>query len=264
MKHPPSILSVVILVSLLAGCGGGSSCGSGGGGGTETPQSIPTLTAIAPSGAAGGSATINLAVYGSNFTQSAAVQWNGTALSTMWISATEMTATIPAADLASAGTAKVTVVNEGPGGGSSAAQTFTITSVPAATTWIRSVPGVVFATNATPYQAENPVWDPAHGKLYLAVPSTASSTPNTIAVIDPIAGTVTNSAMVGNNPDLLSSSSDDSYLWVGLDGDHAVQRLLLPGLTKDISFSVPQSLQPVSLQAAPATPHTVALLYIRA
>lgn len=261
MKRPLSILSVVILALLLAGCGGGSSGGSGGGGGNETPQSIPTLTAIAPSSAAVGSATINLAVYGSNFLQqNAFVQWNGTTLSGQWISATEMTATVPAADLASAGTAKVTVVNEGAGGGSSAAQTFTISSVPAATTWVRTVPNVVFATNATPRQAENPVWDAAHGKLYLAVPSTASSTPNTIAVIDPIAGTATYSAAVGNNPDLLSISSDYSYLWVGLDGDHAVQRLLLPGLTKDISFPVPQNLLPVSLQAAPANPHTVALL----
>jgi hypothetical protein len=258
MKRPPSILSVAILASLLAGCGGGNSGGSGGGGGT--PPGIPMLTAIAPSSAAAGSAAITLAVYGSNFAQGAAVQWNGATLSGQWISATEMTATVPAADLSAAGSANVTVVNQGSGGGTSATQIFKITAVPATTTWVRAVPNVVFATNATPYQAANTVWDPAHGQLYLAIPSTASVSPNTIAIIDPIAGTATYSAVVGNNPDLLSISSDYSYLWVGLDGDHAVQRLLLPGLTKDISFPVPQSLQAIGLEAAPASPHTVALL----
>jgi hypothetical protein len=257
MKRPPSILSVVILASLLADCGGGN---SGGGGGGEPPQNIPTLSAIAPSSAVVGSTAITLAVYGSNFAQNAIVQWNGATLSGQWISATEMTATVPATDLAAAGNANVTVVNQGTGGGTSAAQVFKITAVPATTTWVRTVPNVVFATNATPYQGANTVWDVAHGKLYLAIPSTASVSPNTIAIIDPIAGTATYSAVAGNNPDLLSISSDYSYLWVGLDADQAVQRLLLPGLTKDISFPVPQNLQPVSLQAAPSSPHTVALL----
>ena len=111
-------LLILLAVTTLAGCGGGSSGSSGGGGGGEPPPVIPSLTAIAPSGAAVGSAKINLAVYGSNFTQNAAVQWNGAALSAMWISATEMTATVPAADLTSAGAAKVTVVNDGGAGAS--------------------------------------------------------------------------------------------------------------------------------------------------
>ena len=203
MKRPLSILSAVILASLMAGCGGGSSGGSGGGGGGGTPQDIPTLTAIAPSGAAVGSAAITMSVYGSNFAQGAVVQWNGATLTAQWISATEMTATVPATDFAAAGSANVTVVNQGSGGGTSATQTFKVTAVPAATTWVRSVPNIVFATNATPYQAANTVWDAAHGKLYLAIPSTASVSPNTIAIIDPIAGTATYSAAVGNNPDLL-------------------------------------------------------------
>jgi hypothetical protein len=50
-----------------------------------------------------------------------------------------------------------------------------------------------------------------------------------------------------------------------LDGDNSVQRFLLPGLTKDISFPVPLDStnapqQAVSLQGAPVNPHTVALV----
>jgi hypothetical protein len=116
-----------------------------------------------------------------------------------------------------------------------------------------------------PDPAENNVWDAARGKLYFSNAYTATAPSNTIAVIDPMAGNVTASVAAGNDPDLLSISSDSNYLWVGLDGDHSVQRFLLPGLTKDISFPVPldsmgMPQQAVSLEAAPTNPHTVALM----
>jgi hypothetical protein len=246
---------------IICGCGGGSNGGGGGG----TPPDIPSLTAIAPSTAAAGASAVNLVLYGSNFGNPATVQWNGTALASTWISITQMTATIPASDLVSVGTAKVTVTNPSPGGGTSAAQTFTIAAAPAPTTWVRTVTGITAPDNTMPDPAENIVWDAARGKLYFSNAYTAATPSNTIAVIDPIAGTVVTSVPAGNDPDLLSISSDSSYLWAGLDGEHAVQRFLLPGLTKDISFPVPldssgNPQQAVSLQAAPGNPHTLALI----
>jgi hypothetical protein len=241
--------------------------GCGGGGGT--PQNIPLLTAIAPSNAVAGAAAITLALYGSNFVNvggfAPTVQWNGTTLSSAWISATQMTATIPASALASVGSAKVTVTNISSGGGTSAAQVFTIVAAPAPTTWVRTVAGLTLPDNTMPDPAENIVWDAARGKLYFSNAYTATAPSNTIAVIDPMAGNVTASVAAGNDPDLLSISSDSNYLWVGLDGDHSVQRFLLPGLTKDISFPVPldsmgMPQQAVSLEAAPTNPHTVALM----
>jgi hypothetical protein len=47
-------------------------------------------------------------------------------LATTHVSSTTLTATVPAADIKTAGTAAVTVVNLTPGGGTSAAKTFTI------------------------------------------------------------------------------------------------------------------------------------------
>jgi len=176
-----------------------------------------------------------------------------------------MTATIPASDIAHVGSAQVTVTNPGSGGGTSAAQTFTIAAAPAPTTWVRPVEGITPPDNTMPDPAENIVWDAARGKLYFSNAYTATAPSNTIAVIDPITGTVAASVPAGNDPDLLTISSDSSYLWVGLDGDHAVQRFLLPGLTKDISFTVPTDSsgnpqQPVSLQAAPGSPHALPLV----
>jgi hypothetical protein len=249
-------ISIVIsLLVLLASCGGGAGT-SGGGGGGVTPQDIPTLAAIAPSSVTAGTPAVSLVVFGSNFENGATVQWNGTALSSSWQSATEMTAAIPASDIASAGSAQVTVTNPSPGGGTSAAEPFTIASAAPATNWVRTVAGV-----ATP---QDVVWDATHGKLYVSIASTDTAAPNTIAAIDPATGTTGSPVAAGNNPDLLSISSDSSYLWVGLDGGNAVQRFRLPGLTKDISFPLPLDSfgnlqQAVSLQAAAVSPHTVAV-----
>jgi hypothetical protein len=253
MAKRASVLPAVLLVSLLASCGGG-----GAGSSVGTPPDIPALATIAPSTAAAGASAVTITLYGSNFDPNfAAVQWNGNALSSTWMSAMQMTATIPASDLASIGTAQVTVNNQNPGGGVSAAQTFTITAAPAATTWVRSVAGI-----ATP---QNIVWDATHGQLYVSIAQTDPVAPNTIVAINPVTGNAGKPVAAGNNPDLLTISSDSSYLWVGLDGANSVQRFLLPGLTKDISLSLPlnpYNIPPhaASLQAAPTSPHTVAVM----
>src|SRR5439155_10133855 len=65
-------------------------------------------------------------VSGSSFVASSVVQWNGAARATTFVSSTQLQAAIDASDIVAAGTAQVTVVTPAPGGGTSAAQTFTI------------------------------------------------------------------------------------------------------------------------------------------
>ncbi len=81
---------------------------------------IPTLSATA------GDAGFTLTVNGSGFVSDSVVQWNGASRTTTYVSATQLTAAIPATDIAAAGTASVTVFNPAPGGGTSNAQSFTI------------------------------------------------------------------------------------------------------------------------------------------
>ena len=88
----------------------------------------PTTISISPSVGIAGGAAFTLTVNGTNFTGSSTVNWNGNARTTTFVSATQLTAAIPAADIATAGTAAVTVVTPAPGGGTSNAQTFTIVS----------------------------------------------------------------------------------------------------------------------------------------
>jgi len=86
----------------------------------------PVLTGISPNSAPAGSSDLTLTVTGSNFASNSIVRWNGQDLATTYVSATQLTAVVPAAKLAAAGTAQVTVFT--PGGGASSPQEFTITS----------------------------------------------------------------------------------------------------------------------------------------
>ena len=87
---------------------------------------IPTVSSINPISITAGSAGFTLTVNGSNFINGSTVRWNGVNRVTTYTSATQLTAAIPATDVATAGTAQVTVFNPLPGGGLSASQTFTI------------------------------------------------------------------------------------------------------------------------------------------
>jgi WD40-like Beta Propeller Repeat len=89
---------------------------------------VPTITQLSPASSAAGHPGFTLAVSGTNFMSSSQVNWNSAARTTTFVSATQLTAQIAPADIAFAGTAKVTVFNPAPGGGVSNSQLFTITS----------------------------------------------------------------------------------------------------------------------------------------
>ena len=93
---------------------------------TISGASTPTLTTLSPNSAAAGGPAFTLTVNGSNFVNGSVVSWNGANRTTTFVSATQLTAAIPAADIAAAGSASVTVQN--PGGAVSNALTFTISS----------------------------------------------------------------------------------------------------------------------------------------
>jgi len=95
------------------------------GGGMSNPQTftvlnpMPTITSLSPTSAVAGGPGFTLTVTGTNFVRSSVVQWNGAARATTYVSPTQLTAVIPMTDLVTAGTARVTVFNPPPGGGTS-------------------------------------------------------------------------------------------------------------------------------------------------
>jgi hypothetical protein len=128
-------VKTIILAGLLSvglGCGYSKPA--------TTPPAMgtsPNISALAPNSMAAGSASFMLTVNGTNFNGNAAINWNGTAQTTTHVSTNQLTATIAASDVATAGTVMVTVTNPAnPGGGiygsggttaaTSAPMTFTI------------------------------------------------------------------------------------------------------------------------------------------
>ena len=93
----------------------------------------PILTNLVPSSAIAGSAAFTLVVNGSNFVSGAVVNFNGSTRTTTFVTTSQVTAAIPATDIASVGTASITVTNPA-GGGPSNALTFTISGTGAAFT----------------------------------------------------------------------------------------------------------------------------------
>lgn len=91
---------------------------------------LPVLTSISTNSAVAGAAPITLTAFGSKFVASSQLAWNGSPRATTFVSTTQLQATITAADLAAAGTFAVTVVSPAPGGGTSAALTFTVIPAP--------------------------------------------------------------------------------------------------------------------------------------
>jgi uncharacterized delta-60 repeat protein len=92
------------------------------------PNPVPAITALSPASAVAGSEALTLAVSGSGFTAGSVVSFDGAALATGYISATQLAAQLPATALTTAGSYNVLVSNPAPGGGTSAAATFVVTT----------------------------------------------------------------------------------------------------------------------------------------
>jgi VCBS repeat protein/putative Ig domain-containing protein/FG-GAP repeat protein len=74
---------------------------------------------LVPTAVSPGASGFTLSVSGTGFASGAAVNFSGAPLATTFVDSEHLAAMVPAANVASAGTAAVTVVNPGPGGGPS-------------------------------------------------------------------------------------------------------------------------------------------------
>src|SRR6202012_2604338 len=110
---------------------------------SATPTAgAPVITTLSSTSAAAGSSAFALTIHGSGFGSGSTVMWNTTALATTFVSATHLTANVPATLLASAGRASLTVSNPGVAAN---AITFTTTGATGGTPTITSL-NPAFAT----------------------------------------------------------------------------------------------------------------------
>jgi trimeric autotransporter adhesin len=210
----------------------------------------PSVFSIAPSSAVAGSGAFTLQVSGGAFATGAVVRWNGSPRATTFIHSGLIQAQILAADVATAGTAQVTVAN-GPGGTPSAPVPFDVQA---------PQPGVTILS----LPVRDMVWDPARQKIYVSLNNTSPTNPNTITAVDPFTATFDAGAFAGSQPNRLALSDDGQFLYAGIDGAAAVQRFTLPGLAQDLRISLGSDpffgpYHAGDVQVAPGAPRAIAV-----
>ncbi|WP_420125687.1 IPT/TIG domain-containing protein [Longimicrobium sp.] len=111
-RHParPLLRRAAAAVLLIA-----AACGDGPTG--NRPNPTPRVTAVAPAGVLSRGPAFTLTVRGVDFVQGSVVRWDGVDRPTTYVSATELSASIAAADIEEPGTVQISVFNPAPGGG---------------------------------------------------------------------------------------------------------------------------------------------------
>lgn len=182
---------------------------------------VPAISSISPNLVQAGSADVPLAVTGNGFNADSAVYLGTTALATVYVSSTNLTATVTAAEIANYGWAAVTVSNPTPGGGVSAIVPLTIYDAV-------NVPATAILV------------DPYARSLYAAVPSGATNlTGNSVVSINPFTGAVGTPVAVGSQPTAMAETADGNYLYISLSGSNNLAQydLLHQTLLQTVSFS---------------------------
>jgi sugar lactone lactonase YvrE len=87
---------------------------------------VPVMGSMTPAIGNAGGVAFTLTVNGAGFLANSTVYWGTSALSTTYVSATQLTAQVTAADIATAGAYAITVQTPAPGGGTSSALQFEV------------------------------------------------------------------------------------------------------------------------------------------
>ena len=103
--------SPVVIALGMSSCGGNNSS-------NISNNPVPSIVSVSPPTATVGQAFV-LSVNGSGFVAQSIILWNAAARPTTFVSSSQLTANIPATDLARAGVVQIQVSNPSPGGGTS-------------------------------------------------------------------------------------------------------------------------------------------------
>jgi uncharacterized repeat protein (TIGR01451 family) len=103
---------------------------------------------------------------------------------------------------------------------------------------ITARPANAVQTRLIPIVANDVVYCPQDGMLYVSVAGLAPLYANTITRVNPVSGAIGPSVPIGSEPRKLALSSDGTALWVGLDGAGAIRKVDLGSLTAGPQFSL--------------------------
>lgn len=181
---------------------------------------VPAIAAVSPASIFNGSPNFSITVTGSNFSSSSVVQWvansTTTSLTTSYVNSTTLQATVTSALVTAAGSAQVKVFTSTPGGGTSAAKTFTITTNNPPTGALES------ALYQGSFTTTVPQGGVVHVSGWAADTDQGSPVANVQVSINPGTGTgtATQAAVLGGlRTDIVTSQKRSDYLHSGWTAD---------------------------------------------
>jgi hypothetical protein len=202
---------------------------------------LPVINSISPATVYRETLDFTLTVNGTNLLSTSVVQVNGSARPTTWVSGTQLTAQIPAADVALPGSPSVTVFTPSPGGGTSTPATLTVSADLAQ--WASIALGASSSFGAagdfSPSQALGPPDVPAYGDdshawtiqalntgiQYLALGYSRIVQPDAVIIRE------SNAPGFVQKVDLLDTDGTYHAIWTGVDPS-------LPGAMRDYRVNV--------------------------
>ncbi|CAN5691041.1 hypothetical protein BH10ACI4_BH10ACI4_34600 [soil metagenome] len=207
---------------------------------------LPTLSAIAPNAIKSGSTDTTITVTGTSFASGSTVVLGSTVLSTTYVSPTQLSATVPAAQLVNMGWSSVAVSSPAPGGGTSNSTPLTVYTV------------LSLGVNHVLY-------DPYSRKLMASVSTGSSSTDGkSLVAITPETSTIGTPLALTNIPTKLALSDSGQTLYLANSTASSIVRYNMLAGTLDtvaIPFNPIYSYNPYALDLAvqPGTENTLAL-----
>jgi sugar lactone lactonase YvrE len=97
------------------------------------------------------------------------------------------------------------------------------------------------------------IYDAGRRLIYAGVPGTAGNIGNSITILDPFQGSVSDSIWVGSEPGAMALSTDGTWLYTGIDAASSIRRVHLPSKRPEGSFrlrAVDMSLNPTGFTRA--------------
>lgn len=215
-----------------------------------TSYTLPAVQTVTPLALQQNQPNQTLTVSGSGFFPTSHIRINDNNLPTTYTSESFLTATVPTQYLQQLGDIRVDVFTPPPGGGSSNET-------------------IVTRYQILPIGANALVYEPVSRKLLASIGSNAPENANTIARINPNAEKVETYIPVGNNPNALGLSEWSKFLYVGLDGDHAIREIDLGkdtvtpavALPNDDLLGIPTTA--FQIQAVPGKPENDVVVSLR-
>jgi hypothetical protein len=120
-----------------------------------------------------------------------------------------------------------------------------------------------FASTVLDLDAQDMIYNPAAGELYVSVATTATTGP-AIVVIDPRTAEILRTVATPQIAMPLAISDDSQFLYAGMGETGGIRRFSLPALTTSLDFSIGldntgHALVPADIRVAPGAPGTVAV-----